>query len=106
MTIASAGPPDPGPATTPSRKTPEYLNARPWGRGFSPSQHPVHHEFMALGSLEPIPPSPRSDGPPRPHPYGLVHYACSIVQAVATECTDDEMPVYRRWKGPIGGATG
>lgn len=58
MTIASAGPPDPGPATTPSRKTPEYLNARPWGRGFSPSQHPVHHEFMALGSLEPIPAVP------------------------------------------------
>ena len=31
-------------------------------------------------------------------PYGLVHYACSIEEAVATEYTDDEMPVYRRWK--------
>jgi hypothetical protein len=31
-------------------------------------------------------------------PYGLVHYTCSIEEAVATEYTDDEMPSYRRWK--------
>ena len=31
-------------------------------------------------------------------PYGLVHYACSIEEAVATEYSDDELPVYRRWK--------
>jgi hypothetical protein len=31
-------------------------------------------------------------------PYDLVHYACSIEEAVATEYTDEELPVYRRWK--------
>jgi hypothetical protein len=31
-------------------------------------------------------------------PYELVHYACSIEEAVATEYSADEMPVYRRWK--------
>jgi hypothetical protein len=30
--------------------------------------------------------------------YALVHYACSIEEAVATEYSDEEMPVYRRWK--------
>ena len=38
-------------------------------------------------------------------PYGLVHYACSIEEAVATEYSDDEMPVYRRWKPSSGDAT-
>jgi hypothetical protein len=33
-------------------------------------------------------------------PYGLVHYTCSVDEAVVTEYTDEEMPVYRRWKRP------
>jgi hypothetical protein len=39
-------------------------------------------------------------------PYGLVHYSCSIEEAVATEYTDAEVPVYRRWKGSLGNTTG
>jgi hypothetical protein len=39
-------------------------------------------------------------------PYGLVHYACSIEEAVATEYSHDEMPVYRRWKPPSDDETG
>jgi hypothetical protein len=31
-------------------------------------------------------------------PYGLVHYSCSIEEAVATEYSEEELPVYRRWK--------
>lgn len=58
-------------------------------------------EFMALGSLEPIPPSHLAVmARPGHAPYGLVHYACSIGEAVATEYTGDEMPIYRRWKAP------
>jgi hypothetical protein len=68
--------------------------AQPWddhGGGFG--------EFMARGRLERITPShPAVIGRPGQPPYGLVHYACSIEEAVGTEYTDDEMPVYRRWK--------
>jgi len=39
-------------------------------------------------------------------PYGLVHYACSIEEAVATEYSADEMPVYRRWKPSSADTTG
>jgi hypothetical protein len=39
-------------------------------------------------------------------PYGLVHCACSIEEAVATEYSNDEMPVYRRWKPSSSDATG
>jgi hypothetical protein len=38
-------------------------------------------------------------------PYRLVHFACSIEEALATEYSDDEMPVYRRWKSSSGDAT-
>ena len=56
-------------------------------------------EFMARGRLEQIPAShPAVVARPGQPPYGLVHYACSIEEAVATEYSDDEMPVYRRWK--------
>jgi hypothetical protein len=49
--------------------------------------------------------APRGDGRPGQPPYGLVHFACSIEEAVATEYSDDEMPVYRRWKSSSGDAT-
>jgi hypothetical protein len=56
-------------------------------------------EFMARGKLEKIA-SAHSAVVARPGqpPYGLVHYACSIEEAVVTEYSDDELPVYRRWK--------
>ena len=57
-------------------------------------------EFMVRGWLEQISPShPAVIARPGKPPYGLVHYACSIEEAVATEYTeDDELPIYRRWK--------
>lgn len=56
-------------------------------------------EFMAWGQLERIGAShPAVMGRPGQPPYGLVHYACSIEAAVATEYSEDEMPIYRRWK--------
>lgn len=64
-------------------------------------------EFIARGRLDPIPSShPAVVGRPGQPPYGLVHYSCSIDEAVATEYTDDEMPVYRRWKAPAVSASG
>ena len=58
-------------------------------------------EFMVRGLLEQISAShPAVMARPGLTPYGLVHYACSIEEAVATEYSDDEMPVYRRWKPP------
>ena len=66
-----------------------------------------HGEFMARGWLEQIPLShPAVTARPGQPPYGLVHYAGSIEEAVATEYSDDEMPVYRRWKPPSGDTTG
>ena len=56
-------------------------------------------EFMARGLLERIAASHLAvTARPGQTPYGLVHYTCSIEEAVATEYSDDEMPVYRRWK--------
>jgi hypothetical protein len=56
-------------------------------------------EFMVRGRLEQLPPSHQAVmARPGQTPYGLAHYACSIDEAVATEYSDDEMPVYRRWK--------
>jgi hypothetical protein len=44
-------------------------------------------EFMARGWLEQISAShPAVIARPGQTPYGLVHYACSIEEAVATEC--------------------
>jgi hypothetical protein len=61
-------------------------------------------EFMARGTLERIPAGhPAVGARPGRTPYGLVHYACSILEAVATEYTDEEMPVYRRWTARAGG---
>lgn len=58
-------------------------------------------EFMVRGVLEPLAAShPAVAARPGSPPYGLVHYACSVVEAVATQYTDGEMPVYRRWKAP------
>ena len=63
-------------------------------------------EFMARGWLEQISPShPAVTARPGQTPYGLVHYACSIEGAVATEYSDDEMPVYQRWKPSSSDAT-
>jgi hypothetical protein len=62
-------------------------------------------EFMARGGLEMLSPSHAAViARPGQTPYGLVHYACSIEEAVATEYSDDEMPVYRRWKSSPGDA--
>jgi hypothetical protein len=66
-----------------------------------------HGEFMVRGWLEQIPPShPAVTARPGQTPYGLVHCACSIEEAVATEYSNDEMPVYRRWKPSSSDATG
>jgi hypothetical protein len=63
-------------------------------------------EFMTRGRLESILPShPAVLGRPSRTSYGLVHYSCSIEEAVATEYSDDEMPVYRRWKPSSGDGT-
>jgi hypothetical protein len=62
-----------------------------------------HGECMLRGSLEQIPAShPAVTARPGRTPYGLVHYACSIEEAVATEYSEDEMPLYRRWKDRAG----
>ena len=53
-----------------------------------------HGEFMVRGWLEQIPPShPAVTARPGQTPYGLVHYTCSIEDAVATEYSDDESTV-------------
>ena len=60
-----------------------------------------HGEFMVRGWLEQLSPShPAVTARPGQPPYGLVHYACSIEEAAATEYSDDELPVYRRWRSP------
>jgi hypothetical protein len=76
-------------------RDPRYAlhTAQPWG-----DHAGAHGEFMVRGRLELIPAShPAVMSRPGRPPYGLVHYACSIDEAVATEYTDDELPVYRRW---------
>ncbi len=63
-------------------------------------------EFTVRGRLEQISPShPAVVARPGQTRYRLVHYACSIEEAVATEYSDDELPVYGRWKPCSGGAT-
>jgi hypothetical protein len=63
-------------------------------------------EFMARGRLEEISPSrPAVVARPGQTSYGLVHYSCAIEDAVATVYSDDEMPVYRRWKPSSSDAT-
>ena len=59
-----------------------------------------------MAQLQRLTSKTRSCDAPGQTSYGLVHYACSIEEAVATEYTDDEMPVYRRWKPSSGHATG
>jgi hypothetical protein len=67
----------------------------------------AYGEFMLRGWLEQIPAShPAVMARPGQTPYGLVHYACSIEEAVATEYSADEMPVYRRWKPSSADTTG
>ena len=64
-------------------------------------------EFMARGRLEQIPAShPALTERPGMTPYALVHYSCSIEEAVATSYSDDELPIYRRWKASSGNAAG
>ena len=56
-------------------------------------------EFMVRGRLEPLPAShPAVLARPGQTPYGLVHYACSIEEAVTTQYTAEELPIYRRWR--------
>ena len=84
-------------------RDPRYAlhTAQPW------EDHAGQHgEFMARGLLKQISPShPAVVARPGQTSYGLVHYACSIEEAVATEYSDDEMPVYRRWKPSAGDVT-
>jgi hypothetical protein len=64
-------------------------------------------EFMARGWLEQISPShPAVTARPGNTPYDLVHYACSIEEAVATEYTDEELPAYGGGPSPSGDAAG
>jgi hypothetical protein len=66
-----------------------------------------HGEFMARGWLEQISSShPAVVARPGTTPYDLAHFTCSIEEAVSTEYTGDELPVYRRWKSASGHATG
>jgi hypothetical protein len=66
-----------------------------------------HGEFMARGWLEQVSSShPAVTGRPGTTPYDLVHYMCSIEEAVATEYSEKELPVYRRWKSTSGHAAG
>jgi hypothetical protein len=59
----------------------------------------AYGEFMARGSLKMLSETdPAVLARPGQPPYDLVHYECSIEEAVATEYTDAEVPVYRRWK--------
>ena len=65
-----------------------------------------HGEFMARGLLEQISAShPAVVERPGQPPYGLVHYSCSIEEAVATEYSDAELPIYRRWRASSSNAT-
>jgi hypothetical protein len=58
-----------------------------------------HGEFMLRGRLEQIPASHAAVAArPGQPPYALVHYSCSIDEAVATEYSDAELPIYRRWR--------
>ena len=58
-----------------------------------------HGEFMARGWLEQISPShPAVNARPGHVSFELVHYACSIEEAVATEYPDESSPLYRRWR--------
>ena len=77
-------------------------SAQPW------DDHAGHFgEFMARGRLERISAShPAVTGPHAQPPYALVHYVCSIEEAVATEYSEDEMPLYRRWKPSPPGTDG
>ena len=76
--------------------------AQPWG-----DHGGEFGEFMACGRLEPISASHAAVmARPGQTPYGLVHYVCSIEEAVATEYSDDETPVYRRWKPSSHDGTG
>jgi hypothetical protein len=79
-------------------RDPRYAlhTAQPW------EDHAGEHgEFMVRGWLEQISPShPALVARPAQPPYGLVHYACSIEEAVATGYSDGEMPIYRLWKDP------
>src|SRR4029079_3450341 len=59
----------------------------------------AHREFMVRGWLEQISPTaPAVISRPGVPPYGLVHYACSVEEAVTTEYAEDELPIYRRWR--------
>ena len=79
-------------------REPRYAlhTAQPWD-----DHAGTYGEFLARGRLESLSASdPAVLGRPGQPPYGLVHYSCSIDEAVATEYDDAELPVYRRWKSP------
>jgi hypothetical protein len=87
---------DTSPKTREVARDPRYAlhTAQPW------EDHAGNFgEFMARGRLEQLTAShPAVVARPGMTPYRLVHYSCSIEEAVATEYSEDEMPTYRRWK--------
>jgi hypothetical protein len=89
---------DTSPKVRETERDPRYAlhTSQPW------TDHAGDHgEFMARGRLERIPAShPAVAERPGEPPYALVHYSCSIEEAVATEYSDAELPIYRRWKSP------
>jgi hypothetical protein len=77
-------------------RDPRYAlhTAQPWD-----DHAGAYGEFMMRGRLEQLPASHDAVvARPGQPPYGLVHYSCSVEEAVATEYSDEELPVYRRWK--------
>ena len=85
-------------------RDPRYAlhTAQPWD-----DHAGTYGEFMVRGRLGRISASHAAVmARPGQTPYGLAHYACSIEEAVATEYSADEIPVYRRWKTSSDDATG
>jgi hypothetical protein len=90
---------DTSPKLREAERDPRYAlhTALPWD-----DHAGAYGEFMARGRLEQLSAShPAVRARPGQTPYGLVHYSCSIEEAVATEYTEDELPVYRRWKPTV-----
>jgi hypothetical protein len=70
-------------------------SAQPWD-----DHEGEHGEFMVRGWLEQISPvHPAVTQRPGDPPADLVHYACSVEEAVATDYPDG-LPRYRRWQAP------
>jgi len=59
----------------------------------------LHGEFMVRGWMEQISPvHPAVNARPTEPDFALVHYACSVEEAVQTTYPGGGPPVYRRWR--------